>query len=263
MLVRALGALVAVVVVCGAGGSPLPLERPALSVDLVPLTTTVVGHDLDVGVIVSGSFGEGAVARVLVSAPDGLQIAGGDSSFSEAPVGLVPMHMLHLSGQGTGQRVLRTRVTVIQADQELAVSEVALPIQVAGDTLVAGSRNHYRSEFFEADQRYRISGLWLVPVDAPEEIDPADVLAAPVKPTIVNQKTAKCPNCGTSPQSVRVLVVIDRSGFVRHARAAPGERAGAAADSARAAVTRWQFAPARIGKTPVSDCVLVSVPVSR
>ena len=264
VLIRALGALIAVVLLSGAGAVPLLLEEGSgFSVDLVPLAPMVVGHDLDVGMLVSGHLGDDAVARVQVSTPDGLQIAAADSSFSTPLVGAVPMHLLHVKAQRSGQYVLHARATVVQGGRERAVAEVALPVQVSGDTLLAGPRNWYRSELVEGDQRYRVNGQWLVPIDGPEEVDAADMLAEPVKPAIVKQGAARCPNCGASLESVRVLVVVDRSGMVRHAWAVGESRTGAAADTAQTAVARWMFAPARIGRTPVTDCMIVSVPIAR
>ena len=263
MLLRVPGALVAIILVCGAAGGPRHLERPPFSVDLVPLTPTAAGQALNVGVVVSGSLGQGAVASIPISAPGGLQIAAGDSTFSAPLVGLVPMHHLQLSGQRPGQHVLRARATVLQAEKERAVAEVGLVVTVSGDTIAAGPRSWYRSELVEGDQRYRVSGPWLVPIDAPEEVDAADVLANPVKPAILTQVAARLANCQGSLGSARVLVVVDPSGAVRHARVTGEGHDSAVADSVLAAVRRWRFAPARIGKTPVTDCLIVSVPISR
>lgn len=260
---RLVGALIAAVLAYGAGAPPRLLDGPAFSIDLAPLGLEAGGRDLGVGVVVSGSLGSGAVAHVHVSALGGLQIVAGDPSFSAPLVGLVPMHILHVRGRGPGPCVLYALATVVQGGKERAVAEVALPVQAGGDTLTAGPRAWPRSEFVYGDQRYRVSGSWLVPIDAPEEVSPADLLTPRAKPAVVAQAAAKCPGCDASLASLRVLVVVDRSGAVQYAQVLGDGHSGAAADSVQAAAARWRFTPARIGRTPVTDCIVVAVPISR
>ena len=237
-------------------------ETVGFSVDLVPRDSVVVGRALEVGVLVSGYEGTGAVANVRLATQGGLVLADEDTSFSAPLVGSVPLHPVRLRPRGSGEGVLRERATVVRNGVEQVVAEVALPVRVRGDTLVAGSRSYYRSEFIVNGQRYRVSGPWCVPIDSPEEIDPADVLAPTTQPGVLRQKVAICRDCDASVKRVELLVVVDASGAVRQMLVVGGPASPAAEQSAVNAVRRWwAFRPGRVGDTPVTDCLRVSVPI--
>jgi hypothetical protein len=241
---------------------PLLIESPPFSVDLVPLDSPAVGHALEVGVLVSGSGGTGAVANVQLAAHGRLVVANEDTSFSVPLVGLVPMHRVRLIPRGSGEWAVCARATVVRSGVELGVAEVALPVLVNGDTLVAGRRIYYRTEFIENGQRYRVSGGWSVPIDAPEEIDPGDVMAPRTKPVVLRQEAANCRNCDTLVKRVRVLVVVDTSGHARQMRPVGGPVSPAAEECAETALRqKWAFRPARVGRTPVTDWLVVNVAI--
>ncbi len=237
-------------------------EEAGFVVELFPPNQVAVGRALEVSVVVSGLSNKGNVANVRLTTQGGLMWTDEDASVSVPLVGLVRPHSVLLRRRGTGDGVLFARATVEQKGSEQAVAEVAPPIRAHGDTLAAGPRSYYRTEHVVDGQRYRVSSPWWVPIDAPEEIAPPDATAPPTKPAVLRSRVAHCRDCDASVRRVPLIVVIDGAGVVREMKLADNRISPAASEAAMTAVRQsWTFRPGRIGRTPVTDGIEVSVPI--
>lgn len=250
----------AVVTLCGAGRAPVALVQPFYVIDVFPLSSITSSGIGEFGVALSALPGSGGVVDVEILASPPLRIVSADSRYQLPVVGVIPPRRLLITGMDTTFQVLRARGIFRRGSEERAVVEIAVPIRLLGDSLVVGQRRIYRSEFVEAGQRFRKSAGWFVPIDGPEEIDPADALAEPSSAVAMASDSAGCADCSRAADEGRFLVVIDRAGVIRDAYRLGGRGLVAVDASASAALSRQRFTPAHVGRTPVTSCLIVTMP---
>jgi hypothetical protein len=119
----------------------------------------------------------------------------------------------------------------------------------------------HREEETRSGGRFRNAGMYLLPLDKDEEFDIAEFNQVGTHPKPRKTPAAKCGSC--SADTLGFWVVIGRNGtvtqFERAGRLPDEPRAVAAAEKA---LSSWRFEPADIHGRPVSDWMIVKVPIS-
>lgn len=170
---------------------------------------------------------------------------------------------LELRAVGPGRTEIRALLKVAVGNDRTDEMEMVLPIEVDEQSLHFGSARRARAETIRGGQRFRYGGEFLVPIDAPEEVSPTDIVE---KPKAIVRDTAICEACPPAQVELPFVVLVGPDGGVRSSRLADGGREAAEAtpamiQSAQAALKRWKFTPGRTRLGPINDWVIVLVPV--
>ena len=167
--------------------------------------------------------------------------------------------------RGTEPCLTSVRVLLsVQVDPNQVVEiEMNLPVVITGKTITFEGPRPVRMETVRNGQRFRYGGFYLVPIDAPEEVTPADIKEGP---TVIEQQPVKCSQCPSELKEVPFVVFVGRDGRLLSSRMLePGGRAMISAETAKAAeeaLRHWKFSPARTKKSrAVAHWTFVRVPV--
>ncbi len=162
-----------------------------------------------------------------------------------------------------GSTEIRALLRVEAGEGRVDEMEIVLPIKVAQDSIDFGTVKTVRAETIRGRQRFRYGGDFLVPIDAPEEIAPGDIVE---RATAVLQAQAICEECPSGNREMPFVVFVGRDGRIRSSRFLEERRGAPGAtpemvQSAKAALQKWTFTPGRTRSGPVVDWVVVLVPV--
>jgi hypothetical protein len=167
--------------------------------------------------------------------------------------------------RGTEPCLTSVRVLLsVQVDPNQVVEiEMNLPVVITGKTITFEGPRPVRMETVRNGQRFRYGGLYLVPIDVPEEVTPADIKEGPA---VIEQQPVKCSQCPSQLKEVSFVVFVGRDGRLLSSRMLdPGGTARISAETAKGAeeaLQHWKFSPARTKKSrPVAHWTFVSVPV--
>ncbi len=139
-----------------------------------------------------------------------------------------------------------------------------LPLTIQPDSVTyARAPRSTRYENVRHGQRYRYGGRYLVPIDSSQALLEEEITVK-AKPTV--QEAASCHDCpGPLPTVVPFVVMVGSDGRVRESRFLDIQEQGttdpALVAAASAALSRWEFEPAKAKGLPVADYVVVRVPV--
>jgi len=140
--------------------------------------------------------------------------------------------------------------------------EVNLPVVITTQSVTFSIPREVRTETVRNGQRYRYGGLYLVPIDAPEEVALSDIKEGP---TVIEEQPVKCSQCSSELKEVPFVVFVGRDGRLLSSRMLdPGGRVKISAEIAKAAeeaLHYWKFSPARTKFHPVAHWTFVQVPV--
>jgi hypothetical protein len=175
-------------------------------------------------------------------------------------------HELHwaLTARPTrgGRFELRKTLRVDHGRYGLDEGEYVQPIELRTDSTVIGPARPIRLETVRAGQRFRYGDSFLVPIDGPETFTQGDLEE---RARVVSRRGARCSTCTAGdPDAVSWLVFVDASGRIKGARLASDvDPKSAAVAATRTVLDSWSFSPGKVKGRPVTDWLLVHVPVSR
>jgi len=234
--------------VCRASDEVRPAPEPTLSVDLF------VGREVSasreyVTVNVSAHTQESkGIVRIRV--PSTLEVVAGDTLFSVPPRRALPPVSLTLRPRASGAHTIRATLTAGPPNGDHYLVETALPLAVSGDSIAVGVRQSVRNECVLGGVRYRYGGFWLVPLEADEDVAVGDFNQFGTKPRLLGGLRARCSGCRSAVDTVRFVVVVNRSGRVIQTRAlTPLRHDPGAVAAAREAVARADSNPGSTGGT--------------
>ncbi len=205
-----------------------------------------------------------------ISIPDGIEIVSGDT---------VSVARVYRHGRKRSERVLQLVVRParygsylirgwlgIDAGEEHGKdeSDFDLPLTLEPDSMsYARAPRATRYENVRHGQRYRYAGQYLVPIDSTQALLEEEITEK-AKP--VTQVAASCHGCpGPLPTVVPFVAMVGSDGRVRGSRFLDIQEEGttdpALVAAASAALSGWQFMPAKANGVPVADYVVVRVPV--
>jgi hypothetical protein len=209
-----------------------------------------------------------SVARISV--PEGIEVVSGDTVSiarvdrhsrrrAERVVSLVVRPLQY------GHYVIRGRLE-IDAGEEHGSDETDfnLPLTLEPDSLiVAQAPRVTRYENVRHAQRYRYAGRYLVPIDSTQALLEEEITEK-AKPTV--EGVGSCHGCPGPPRVlVPFVVMVGSDGRIRESRFLDMQEEGttdpALVAAASAALSHWQFEPAKAGALPVADYVVVRVMV--
>lgn len=205
-----------------------------------------------------------------VSIPEGIEIVSGDT---------VSVVRVNRHGRRRAERVLQLVIRPARYGSYLIRGRLAidagemhgsdetdfdLPFTLEPDsTSYARAPHATRFENVRHGQRYRYAGQYLVPIDSTQALLEEEITekAKPVVPV-----AASCHGCpGPLPTVVPFVAMVGSDGRVREQRFLDIREEGttdpALVAAASAALSGWQFTPAKANGVPVADYVVVRVPV--
>jgi len=208
------------------------------------------------------------VARISI--PDGIAVLSGDT-VSVAHVDrrtrrrAERVFQLVIRPERYGSYLIRGWLA-IDAGEERGADETDfyLPLTITPDTVTyAHAPRPTRFENVRHGQRYRYGGRYLVPIDSSQALLEEEITEK-ARPTA--QEAASCHGCpGPLPTVVPFVVMVGSDGRVRESRFLDIQEQGttdpALVAAASAALSSWQFEPAKANGLPVADYVVVHVPV--
>jgi len=210
----------------------------------------------------AGQFDTTAVGVAHVRLPEGLQLVSGDTLYRGHPQGpkrywsivVVPRRTGHFEISGTLAVTLGDKQTVDELD-------LTLDFQVGRDSASVEPSRVTRAETVRDGKRFRYGGKYLVPIEAPEQVTQAEIEHSGSKAAVRSSNRGRCVNCGfKGVVEAPFVVFVDASGRVTSARllrTLPPQLERVA----REALEGWEFEPTRIQGRPVSDWLLVTVPI--
>jgi hypothetical protein len=209
-----------------------------------------------------------SVARISV--PEGIEVVSGDT----VSVARVDRH-----SRKRAERVVELVIRPVRygtflihgllridADEEHGSDETdfSLPVTLEPDSpFVAQAPRVTRFENVRHGQRYRYAGRYLVPIDSTQALLEEEITEKP-KPTL--EGVGSCHGCPGPPRIlVPFVVMVGSDGRIRESRFLDMQEEGttdpALIAAASAALSHWQFEPAKAGAAPVADYVVVRVMV--
>jgi len=203
----------------------------------------------------------GAVAgRLLISVPPGLVVEKGDTLVSLKGDAPDRAHRLSLRATRSGSFEIVGRLEVKGANG-MDFAAAILPVTCSGDTCAIGDEVLTSVESVRSGRRFRYALDWVIPMDSTETYDSREFARVGQKPRI----EGVVPTVAWSGVSdtLRFVAVIDPQGRVAAATAVgqTGGREAGMIQAAEAALARTHFRPAVVAGRPVSDWVLVRVPI--
>ena len=157
---------------------------------------------------------------------------------------------------------VRVLMSVEASPHQVDEVEMVLPVVVTGASITFGIPRPVREESIRNSQRFRYGGLYLVPIDGPEEVTPPDIKEGP---TVLEQQSVRCSQCASELKEIYFVVFVGRDGSLLSSRMLePGGNAKISAETAKGAgevLLHWKFSPARTKSGTVADWTFVRVPV--
>jgi hypothetical protein len=167
-----------------------------------------------------------------------------------------------LRASGPCSTSVRVSMSVEADRSQVDEIEMEMAVTVNGESVTFGIPRPVREETIRNGQRFRYGGLYLVPIDGPEEVTSADIKQGP---TVVEKYPIKCPECSSQLTEVTFVVFVGRDGRLLSTRVLDtGGKAKVSAETAKGAkeaLQHWKFSPARTKSRPVAHWAFVRVPV--
>ena len=163
---------------------------------------------------------------------------------------------------GSGSTNVRLSLTVRVSGHQTDESVMSLPIVVSGDELAFGTPRRIRSETVRNGQRYRYAGLFLVPIEGPEDVTTSDIVHGPAA---IYKQAGTCTTCPAGPFEVSLVAFVGTDGKLISSRYLEGQAGGDADEetirAAQRALSRWRFTPARTKFRKLAHWMFVRVPM--
>jgi hypothetical protein len=204
---------------------------------------------------------------VHVSIPDGLALVDGDTTYEVPVTKSAPARRIRLSPERNGTFIVRATLEIANYPGNSDFDEEVLPITVTDRTMRPGTAHTGRLECTRAGHRFRIAGLYLVPLDEGDVVDTHEFYHGGGRPRAVATPSAKCSRCAlAAADTAYFTVVVDKLGNVVQAESI-GKPDGTwpspeAITAARAILSSWRFEPARVKGQPIYDWCNIAVPVT-
>jgi hypothetical protein len=175
------------------------------------------------------------------------------------PDRLWPIELRALKNGSTYLRAtFSARVSVDRTDEMV----IELPLLVQAEGVRFGVAHVVRAETIRKGQRYRFAGMFLVPIDAPEEVVSPDIIK---RARVTYQAVGHCTDCDSGHYELPFVAFVTARGSLRSFRYLSNyvskPDSPMIVQAAERSLRQWKFAPARTKNRPVSDWVLVKVPV--
>jgi hypothetical protein len=169
-----------------------------------------------------------------------------------------------LNAASTGSTEIRASLTVDVGNAQVDEDEALLPIEVTADRVRAGIVKSVRHETIRHGRRYRYGGLFLVPIEGPEDFTSQGIVE---RARAVREEAAACPECKGKEQEVPFVVFIDSRGALHSYRPLSlaqevSPPTPAMVSAAEEALKRWKFSPGRTRTRSVADWLVVRVRVN-
>jgi hypothetical protein len=162
-----------------------------------------------------------------------------------------------------GSTAVRVLMSVQVGPNQVDEVVMNLPVVITAHGVTFAIPRPVRMETVRNGQRFRYGGLYLVPIDVPEEVTSADIKDGP---TVIEQQPLKCSQCPSELKEVAFVVFVGRDGRLLSSRMLElGGEAKISAETAKGAeeaLQHWKFSPARTKKSrAVAHWTFVRVPV--
>ena len=260
--------VVAAVLALSAASSACRGEQvlPAAEMPLALSLWTAVGSNPEsivVYVAAATRNESGVPGHVRVSIPAGMELTGGDTSFTVPARRVLPPRVLNLRAVEDGTYGISAALSAGDETKDGQIVEAQLSLIVEGDSLSGGPSELVRAEVVSDGRRYRHAGFWLVPIQGEETFSPAEFARTGSKPRPLDPIVAHCLKCTADVDSVTFVVVVDRSGKATQTRALDESGDPEVIRAAAEAIADARFQPARYGGRAVTDWVHLRIPIVR
>jgi hypothetical protein len=266
-----LTALVAIAMALGnpAEAALLLSGQPRLFMNMEVTPPPAPGKPGNLRVMAGGIYSAVQTGRVDIHLPRGFKVVSGalsrtvhtdtDSADNQWDIQFVP--------QCPGRYEISGRLTVdVEPGYGRDEAEYVATLTMGRDTVWATPSRAVRYERVTGKQRYRYSGIYMVPIAHSERVIQDDIV---VGARVLRQVPATCAHCGPGEgvNRVSVTVFLNEKGKLVDVRAIPYELpSGRVFDpdsttmaAVRRALARWEFSPSRTESGPVADYLGVRV----
>jgi len=214
----------------------------------------------------NGPYDRNAIGIGRVTLGRGLQWVSGDS-VHDARIGEVDSHWVIIArALGSEKTEFRASISVEKGGGGRDEMDAVLPLGFSQGNPEFGVAKEVRAETVRYGQRYRYGGEFLVPIDAPEEVGPGEIVERSSPRGIAEIVCTTCPR-GESAQ-LPYAVFLDAAGKVRSLRYLRDEVAVSGKNispemiaSAEKGIRGWAFNPGRTKSKSIADWCLVRVKV--
>lgn len=229
----------------------------------VPGSDSELRAILDVGAL-EGLYSPGTTAVVRLSFPPASVRATSDEVFR------IPLRSdrrplsISFRRPGPGRHVIRAVLDVEDARAKIREdAEIEVPVTAEADSIVIHPATLVRQVHWVGGRRYRFGGSFLVPIEEGESVTQDQLLTEGRRSRIRARAKAACRDCGPgATRAVLWVVCTGPRGNITEMRPIGADQADSLAVLAtRAALQKGQFAPAQWRGRPVSDCLVVTVPI--
>jgi hypothetical protein len=250
-----------------ASGSPGFEGTPIFSLSPQVIEMGGAQDPIEILVTMGGECQKNAIGRAIVSLEPGLEWIDGDrervghpSYFWDGPRD--NQWSIRVRASGPCSTTVRASLSVKVNERQTDEVVMLLPIVIVGDNVTVGTLRTVRQESVRDGQRYRYAGLFLVPIDGPEEVTTADIEHHPV---VTQKQTGRCDKCPAKVREITLVAFVGADGRVIASRSID-ESLGNETDqeitrAARVALSKWRFTPAKAKSRSVAHWVFVRVPV--